>query len=115
MQPQDFVYGTICMIVKLKTKPELNGRAVRICLAHPQISKDRVPCELMIGCDKLAIKPENLRYIATEDELEDEDVRNLMPEADVIDCGMLMHAERGSTVITPGVTLMRIDGGDDSQ
>lgn len=112
---EKFSYDRVCMVVNLRVKPQHNGRAVRVCVPSGKIADDRVPCQFLIGYNHVAIKPQNLRLIATEDALEDEDVVALMSEEDRMDAGMLMHTQRDSTVIAPGISLMRCNTTNDSR
>ena len=66
-------YDDVCMLTGLHNKPELNGRAVRVCLPDGRLADDRIPCELLIGRKKLAVRPANLVFIKNDaalDELE---------------------------------------------
>jgi hypothetical protein len=101
-----FRYDDVCMLVGLETAPELNGRAARVCRpAGPMSGPERVPCELLIGAKKLAVRSKNLFKIESEDALEGERVCELMPHDDRIDAGMLLYTKRDSVVVAPGVIM----------
>ena len=104
-----FRYDDVCMLVGLEKTPDLNGRAVRVCLpTGPMSAPERVPCELLLGAKKLAVRSKNLFKIESEDALEDERVRELMPHDDRIDAGMLLQAKRNSVVVAPGVIMSNL-------
>ena len=101
-------YDDVCMIVGLEKAPELNGRAVRVCLPIGPIGDpDRVPCELLIGAKKLAVRSKNLFPVKDDDALRSERVRALMPQDDFNDAALLLYSKRGSEVVAPGVIRMR--------
>ena len=104
-----FGYDDVCMLVELEKTPELNGRAVRVCLpTAPMSGPDRVPCELLLGAKKLAVRAKNLVWIENEDALKSDRVRELMPHDDRIDAGMLLYTKRNSVVVAPGVISMNL-------
>jgi hypothetical protein len=105
-----FEYDSLCMLTGLMGKQELNGRCIRVCSAHPPPQEGRVPCELMIGEKRIAVKPENLRKLPNARALMEPDVQEAMPNEDMEDARLYFHAMEGSTQIAPGVTLMDCSG-----
>lgn len=99
-------YDDLCMVFNLKSRLELNGRAVRVCLPDGKIADDRVPVELMIGMRKIAVKATNLFKLEGMQSLSSPVVTALMPEEDKNDCKLFFLAMEGSTRVAPGVTLM---------
>lgn len=105
------MYGDLCMLHNLETDTAQNGRAVMVHFNTEKLQarSGRVPCKYLLGGNRVAVKPENLRNIATEYELEDEDVQRLMPEKEREDCLLFLLSKRGSTVVAPGVELISLD------
>ena len=107
---EGFGYDDVCMIVGLEKRPELNGRAVRVCLPTSRIGADRVPCELLLGADKMALRSTNLFKIENEDVLKSEKVIDAMPRDDLVDAGLLLYTKRDSVVMAPGLIMSNVSG-----
>ena len=103
-------YDDVCMLTKLHNKPALNGRAVRVCLPDGKLAEDRIPCELLIGCKKLAVRPANLVFIKNDAALNEPSILNVMPQDDLNDARMLLFAKRNSVVVAPGVISVNVTG-----
>ena len=87
----------------LKTRSDLNNRCARVCEKGPA-ANGRIDIEMMLGCEKVRIGVDKLTLIADEDKLKEFS----MSDAEKLDAGKFLHANKGSTRFKglPGVRMM---------
>ena len=96
-----FRWDDLVLIQHLTSRSDLNGRAGRVCKLQPRFD-GRVGVELMIGSERLWVKPRNLLLIENEDALENEPFKSRMSNDEIVDCKLFFCANKNS-VVFPGI------------